>query len=74
MSPRRRKPLRRSEPRPVCRECGQPCHPVRAAVAFRDDLSDDVRGVYCCSDHLLRAWLRGWAFGRYDLDSLPLDG
>lgn len=58
---------RASEPRPICPECGEVVDPKKARILSR--LRGDERwisapellmGVYCQSDHLLDAYLRGY--------------
>lgn len=55
------------EPRPVCPECDNIVDPKKAVVlhTLRGDepwisAPEILKGVYCCSDHLLNAYLRGW--------------
>lgn len=55
------------EPRPICPECGEIVDPKYAAVLSRlkgDEhwisAADDLLGVYCCSEHLLNAYERGF--------------
>ncbi len=58
------------EPRPVCPECGEVVDPKKACVlhTLRGDEAwiaapELLKGVYCSADHLLNAYLRGWAAG-----------
>lgn len=53
------------DPRPFCKECLRPVDPKTAAVilpeALRDrDHAETVVGIYCCDDHAIDAWLRGF--------------
>lgn len=57
-----------NQARPCCPECGAIVDPKKCVVlhTLRGDESwihspDLLYGVYCNSDHLLNAWLRGWA-------------
>lgn len=60
--------MAKSEPRPVCPECLVAVDPREAAVLHTLDQAkspwvispERLMGVYCCSDHLLDAYLRGY--------------
>jgi hypothetical protein len=55
--------------RPRCPECLQVVDPKKARV-YADTASWQrnklLAGIYCCSDHLLDAHVRGWALSRVD--------
>ena len=57
------------EPRPVCGECGKVVHP-ETAVPIHTLTGEEqwivaptrLKGLYCCSDHALNAYLRGYGY------------
>lgn len=60
----------KSEPRQQCAECGKVCKPETAVPVYKVHekatwvIPERFTGIYCCADHALDAYLRGYAHWR----------